>query len=233
MFKNIKHRKLGDHVIHQLQEKISLGALKPGDKIPTETELMAMLGVGRSTVREAVRVLAKAGLLEVRQGDGTYVLDRANNLEPLEHRLRRATLLEVYEVRRALELEIARLAARRRSEDDLIAMRESLVKRREARNSNDNRAYVDTDLLFHLAIAAASKNSILTDLYSSFSNTLRDALDKLVSDQELYINQLSIHEQLLAAIERQDEEAAVDWTAQNIDRTMEDLQVLLGLSTAK
>ncbi len=228
MFKNIERKKLGDQVIHQLQEKISLGELKAGEKIPTETELMTLFGVGRSTVREAVRVLAKAGLLEVRQGDGTYVLDRTNNLEPLEHRLRRASILEVYEVRRALELEIAKLAARRRSEEDLLAMRESLAKRREARRVNDKRSYVDADLLFHLAIAAASKNSVLTDLYFSFSNTVRDALDKLISDQELHKNQISIHEQLLAAIERQDEQAAVYWAAQNLDKTMEDLQVSLG-----
>lgn len=228
MFKNIERKKLGDQVIHQLQEKISLGELKPGEKIPTETELMTLFGVGRSTVREAVRVLAKAGLLEVRQGDGTYVLDRTNNLEPLEHRLRRASILEVYEVRRALELEIAKLAARRRSEEDLLAMRESLAKRREARRVNDNRSYVDADLFFHLAIAAASKNSVLTDLYFSFSNTVRDALDKLISDQELYQNQISIHEQLLAAIAQQDEQAAVYWAAQNLDRTMEDLQASLG-----
>lgn len=228
MFKNIERKKLGDQVIHQLQEKISLGELKAGEKIPTETELMTLFGVGRSTVREAVRVLAKAGLLEVRQGDGTYVLDRTNNLEPLEHRLRRASILEVYEVRRALELEIAKLAARRRSEEDLLAMRESLAKRREARRVNDKRSYVDADLLFHLAIAAASKNSVLTDLYFSFSNTVRDALDKLISDQELHKNQISIHEQLLAAIERQDEQAAVYWAAQNLDKTMEDLQESLG-----
>jgi GntR family transcriptional regulator, transcriptional repressor for pyruvate dehydrogenase complex len=75
-FKNVQQRKLGDQVIQQLQEKISLGELKPGDKIPTEAELMSMFGVGRSTIREAVRVLVNAGLLEVRQGDGTYVLDR-------------------------------------------------------------------------------------------------------------------------------------------------------------
>ncbi|WP_312337521.1 FadR/GntR family transcriptional regulator [Anaerospora hongkongensis] len=228
MFRNIERKKLGDQVIHQLQEKISLGELKPGEKIPTETELMTLFGVGRSTVREAVRVLAKAGLLEVRQGDGTYVLDRTNNLEPLEHRLRRASILEVYEVRRALELEIAKLAARRRSEEDLLAMRESLAKRREARRVNDNRSYVDADLFFHLAIAAASKNSVLTDLYFSFSNTVRDALDKLISDQELYQNQISIHEQLLVAIAQQDEQAAVYWAAQNLDRTMEDLQASLG-----
>lgn len=226
-FKSVQQKKLGDQVIQQLQEKISLGELRPGDKMPAEPELMSLFGVGRSTIREAVRVLVKAGLLEVRQGDGTYVLDKAINPEPLEHRLRRATILEVYEVRRILELEIAKLAALRRTDDDLVHMRESLNKRREARRIDDNRAYVDSDLAFHLAVAAASKNSVLADLYLSFSNALRDALDKLISDQDLYQNQMSIHEQLLGAIERKDGQAAEYWTAENLDRTTKKLQDLL------
>lgn len=226
-FKSVQQKKLGDQVIQQLQEKISLGELRPGDKMPTEPELMSMFGVGRSTIREAVRVLVKAGLLEVRQGDGTYVLDKTINPEPLEHRLRRAAILEVYEVRRILELEIAKLAALRRTDDDLAHMRESLNKRREARRIDDNRAYVDSDLAFHLAVAAASKNSVLADLYLSFSNALRDALDKLIADRELYQNQISIHEQLLDAIERKDGQAAEYWTAENLDRITKNLQALL------
>jgi DNA-binding FadR family transcriptional regulator len=223
-FKGVQQKKLGDQVIQQLQEKISLGELKPGDKIPTEPELMSMLGVGRSTIREAVRVLANAGLLEIRQGDGTYVLNRGSGSEPLEHRLRRAAILEVYEVRRILELEIARLAAMRRTEEDISNMRKSLNKRCEAKYIDD---YVDNDLRFHLAVAVASKNSVLADLYLSFSGALRSALVKLVSDRELHKNQIAIHEQLLDAIERKDGEAAVYWTAENLDRTMKDLEALL------
>ena len=226
-FKSVQQKKLGDQVIQQLQEKISLGELQAGDKMPTEPELMGMFGVGRSTIREAVRVLVKAGLLEVRQGDGTYVLDKAINSEPLENRLRRATILEVYEVRHILELEIAKLAALRRTDDDLVHMRESLNKRREARRIDDKCAYVDSDLAFHLAVAAASKNSVLADLYLSFSNALRDALDKLISDRELYQNQISIHEQLLEAIERKDGQAAEYWTAENLDRTTKSIEALL------
>lgn len=226
-FKTVQQRKLADQVTQQLQEKISLGELKPGEKIPTEPELMSLFGVGRSTIREAVRVLVKAGLLEVRQGDGTYVMNRTPSLEPLEHRLRRAAILEVYEARRILELEMAKLAAQRRSDDDLARMRESLNKRREARRIDDMWAYVDSDLAFHLAIAAASKNSVLTDLYGSFSNVLRDALYKLVTDRELYQNQIAIHEQLLEAIERKDAKAAEYWAAENIGQTTKDLQRLL------
>jgi DNA-binding FadR family transcriptional regulator len=226
-FKTVQQRKLGDQVIQQLQEKISLGAFKPGDKIPTEPELMSMFGVGRSTIREAVRVMVNAGLLEVRRGDGTYVLDRTASLEPLEHRLRRATILEVYEVRRILELEIAKLAAQRRTDDDLSCMRESLNQRCEARRTNDNRAYVDSDLAFHSAIAVASQNSVLIDLYLSFSNVLRDALEELVSDNDLYQNQIAMHEKLLEAIERKDVKAAEYWTAENLDRTTKDLEALL------
>lgn len=223
----IQQRKLADQVIQQLQEKISLGIFKPGDKIPTEPELMRLFGVGRSTIREAVRVLAQAGLLEVRQGNGTYVLNITNSLEPLEHRLRRAKILEVYEVRRILELEIAKLAAQRRTDDDLVQMHESLNKRYEASSVNNNSDFVYNDLAFHFAIAVASQNSVLIDLYKSFSNVLRDALGELVSDQELYRNQISIHEQLLDAIERKDAKAAEYWTAENLNRTMKDLQALL------
>jgi DNA-binding FadR family transcriptional regulator len=136
--------------------------------------------------------------------------------------------LEVYEARRILEVEIAKLAAQRRTDDDIALMRDSLHKRREARRINDNQAYVDCDLAFHLAIAVASKNSVLSDLYLSFSNVLRDALGKLVSDRDLYQNQISIHQQLLDAIERKDEKAAEYWAAENLDRTMQDLQALLG-----
>ena len=227
VFKTVQQRKLADQVTQQLQEQISLGEFNPGDKIPTEPELMRMFAVGRSTIREAVRVLVKAGLLEVRQGDGTYVLDRTANVEPLEYRLRRAAILEVYEVRRILELEIARLAAQRRTDDDLSRMRECLNGRRKARSIDDNKAYVDSDLAFHLAVAMASKNSVLVDLYQSFSNVLRDALEKFVSDRDLYKNQISIHDQLLEAIERKDEQAAAYWTAENLNRTMQDLQALL------
>ena len=226
-FRAVQQRKLVDQVIQQLQENISLDILKPGDKIPTEPELMSLFSVGRSTIREAVRVLVEAGLLEVLQGSGTYVINKNSDAETLDKRLRRASILEIYEVRRILELEIVKLAAERRSNDIINQMQKHLEKRRTARSQNDLKAYVDSDLDFHIALAIASQNSVLVDLYRSFSAALRSALEKLVIDSELYHDQIDIHEKILEAVERQDSEEAVYWTLENIRRTTEDLKKLL------
>ncbi len=122
---------------------------------------------------------------------------------------------------------MAKLAAERRTDEDLIKMKASLDKRSEADYKNDLRAYVDNDLEFHLAIAVASKNSVLMDLYHSFSDVLRDALDKLAADEELHQNLIEIHKQLFNAIAKKDIKAAEYWSAENIDRIMKSLQGLL------
>src|SRR5512146_1962379 len=95
----LARRRLVDAVIEYLQEEISLGRLTPGDRLPTEGELTTSLGVSRTTLREAVAALAHAGLLDVRQGDGTYVRADATAGESLDRRLQRAAILHVYEVR--------------------------------------------------------------------------------------------------------------------------------------
>ena len=102
---------LVDQVIDQLKDQITSGAWAVGDKIPPEPVLSDGLGVGRNTVREAVRALTHAGLLECRQGDGTYVRATCEMSEAVRRRLRTAELVEVLEVRRLLEMEAARLAA--------------------------------------------------------------------------------------------------------------------------
>ncbi len=225
-FKPVKKTKLSDQVIQVIQDKISIGELKPGDKLPNETELMAIFEVGRSTIRESIRVLAKLGLIVVRQGDGTYVLSNERE-ESLNIRISRATVLEVYQVRRLLELELARLAAQNRTEKDIAEMRFFLEKRRTASNNNDSVGYVKNDLGFHQAIAKASKNSIMIDLYRSFSNALKDALEKLRSDDEIYQDPIELHEKILLAIEQGDPENAVRFTQENLDKTMHDLKNVL------
>src|SRR5690242_15697042 len=129
MLTDIKRSSLVDQVIERLLAQLQTGNWPLGHKLPPENTLASELGVGRSTVREAVRVLAHNGLLEVRQGSGTFVvamqpvpgspMNQTHGDQTLQVRLRRAKILDVYEVRRAIELEAARLAATRRDEDDL------------------------------------------------------------------------------------------------------------------
>lgn len=222
----VRSRKLCDLVIQQIQEKISLGIFAPGAKIPTEPTLMAQLGVGRSTVREAIRVLVSAGLLEVRQGDGTYVLSGASGQEPLEYRLRRATAVEIREVRRIIEVETARLAAANRTEADLETMRDCLARKKAAVAAGDTHGYVAADIAFHSAVAAASGNSLLADLYRSFCMVFQDFLDHLIADVGFNRYQDHIHNGLLDAITRQDAPEAARFAMEGLDHFTSDIKAL-------
>lgn len=223
----VQRRQLTDQVIDQLQALIATGQLEVGTKLPAEADLMAQLGVSRSTLREAVRVLAHLGLLDVRQGDGTYVRARTTASEPLERRLQRATLLEVYEVRQILELEAARLAAERRDAVDLSVMQTCLSQRSIALQAQDEAAFLDADIAFHLAVTNASKNSVLIDLYQSFTEALRQSLAHLVQDEAVDRgNQAALHQQLFDAIAQQNVSAAQRCTAELLDAITQQLQSL-------
>lgn len=192
--------RLVDGVIERLQQQVSLGMLRPGDRLPTETELTAAFGVSRTTIREAVAVLQHAGLLQVRQGDGTYVADWSSGSEALDRRLKRAAALEVYEVRRPLEIEAARLAAERRSANDVARMRELLLARDKYRAAGDVAGAVASDVEFHTAIAIATRNSVLVDVFRTFSAALEQTLTNLARDPATLEDTTELHRKLLDAI---------------------------------
>ena len=214
----IKRRQLVDDVIAHLEAAIAAGRYQVGARLPAEPELTAELGVGRSTLREAVRALAHGGVLEVRQGAGTFVLAAPALGEPLSRRLQRARLREVQEVRRALELETARLAAERHSADDLRQMRAALAERQRALERGDAAAALDADIAFHEAIAVATGNSVLADLYRAFSAILRPALAELWSEPGGGSAAGSLHEELLTAIVAGDGPSAVAATERLLNR---------------
>ena len=213
----ITRRRLADQVIDQIQEWISLGQLAPGDRLPVEDALTAQLGVSRTSLREGVSVLARAGVLSVRQGDGTYVCAPVPAGEPLDRRLRRAAALDVYEVRRVLELETARLAAQRRTEKDLRIMRAHLAARDAARADGALEAFVDADVALHLAIARATQNPVLADLFSSFAAVLRGTIADVMRDPVSQEDTSAIHGALVQAIADGNATAAVEATSQLLE----------------
>jgi len=216
---SLRRSPLTDLAVRQLREELASGRWPVGARLPAEPELAEQLGVGRSTLREAVRVLAYAGLLETRQGSGTYVRSAAAE-SGWQARLRRAEVLEVYEVREALEVQAARLAAARRTETDLAALRTRLATRDAARRSARGGQFVDADLAFHRAVIAAAHNLLLTEMFDAFEAALREALAAIVSDRELDdVTVAPTHARLVAAIESGDAQAAEQAAREHIGST--------------
>ncbi|GAA1509575.1 FCD domain-containing protein [Streptomyces albidochromogenes] len=156
-----------------LREQISCGHWPVGTRLPGETTLAKTLGVGRSTVREALRALAGAGLVQPRQGAGVFVIATRPE-EDWPTRLRRAAVADVFEVRMLLEVQAARLAAVRRTDGDLTALRTALEARRAAADG-DGPAFADADLALHAAVVAAAHNPVLVDLFAQLAPALRQA----------------------------------------------------------
>lgn len=185
--------------IDQLRRQITDGTWLLGAKIPTEPQLVEALGVGRNTVREAVRALVHAGVLECRQGSGTYVVSTDELSGAVSRRLAVAERSDTIEVRRALEVEAARLAAVRRTPDDLVALDAGLARREAAWRSGRVDEFIEADAALHTLIVAAAHNAMLAELYASVGTAMRATLAEAMGpdlDPERYVD----HARLVAAI---------------------------------
>ena len=227
----IQRGSLVDEVIDKLRAQISSGAWAVNARIPTEPELVEALNVGRGTVREAVRALAHAGLLEVRRGDGTYVRARSELSGALRREIQATTHDHVQEVRRAIEVEAARLAARRATPADLEACADALAAREVAARKVERAApgdtswvdeWVEADAHFHTAMVAAAGNPLLLDLYLEIGSALRTVLyDRaLRTDFDRFL--VSGHSTLLDAVRAGDPEAAVREASLNVETSAEE-----------
>src|SRR3954471_23618826 len=136
---------LSEQVIAALRNQITSGEWPVGSRIPTEPELVDQLGVARNTVREAVRALAHNGLLDIRQGSGTYVLATSELAGVMHRRFANADPRHVAELRSALETKGAQLAAERRTEQDVKQIDAQLDRRERAWESGDTDAFVEAD----------------------------------------------------------------------------------------
>ncbi|WP_149180095.1 FadR/GntR family transcriptional regulator [Streptomyces sp. TRM49041] len=190
---------LSDQVIAELRNQITSGEWPVGSRIPTEPELVEQLGVARNTVREAVRALAHNGLLDIRQGSGTYVVATSELAGVMHRRFADADPRHVAELRSTLESSAARLAAERRTERDLRQLDALLARREEAWETGDAERFVAADSSFHLAVVTASHNDVLTELYADLGHLLRAWLRDDVG-QELRPEHHMDHGRLVEAI---------------------------------
>jgi GntR family transcriptional repressor for pyruvate dehydrogenase complex len=195
----VKRNGLVDQVIARVRSLVADGSYRVGDRMPSEAELSALFRVGRSTIREAMRVLSNRGLIQIRHGEGTFVASRMAQ-ESFEERLGRAVLTDIYEARLFLELALAELAARRRKAKDIAAMRKQLEQRARAGRAGDVAGYAESDFAFHLAIARAANNTALFDVYESFVQTVQPLVTAATTSNYIRAEDDRLHAALCQAI---------------------------------
>ncbi|GAA4819396.1 FadR/GntR family transcriptional regulator [Tomitella cavernea] len=192
-------RGLVDQVTEMLRGEIRQGRWPVGSRIPTEAELSRITGAGRNTVREAVRSLVHAGLLDRRQGSGTFVLADSSVTAVLRREIDPARRRELLELRQALEVTAATLAAQRRSAEDIADMRRLLARMDRHHRDGDLDAAARADAALHRAVVVSAHNSTYLQVYEGVVPTMtEEMLAELSHSGTVY---LSEHRALVDAID--------------------------------
>ena len=208
-----------DDAIAKIKEMIVSGELQPGDRLPAESELARRLGLSRSSLREAVRALSLVRILDVRQGDGTYVtsldsdvlLDAMSFLADLHHDKH---VMHTLEARRALEAAAAALAAQYIDDDELDRL---YVLIEEAAHCATNEEFVENDLDFHRRIAVASRNPVLVALLDSLaSRTSRARIWRGILQSDAHERTLKEHRAIVDSLKARRPDLARAWATVHV-----------------
>ncbi len=220
-----------DHAIEQLREMIRSGAVKPGDKLPREPDLADRLGVSRNSLREAVRALTLLRILDVRQGDGTYVTELAADtllaaLSAVIDVHSDVTLLEVVQVRRMLEPAAVAIAATRIGASELSEL-EAILERITASSSIEELVSADFD--FHRRIAAVAANAALAAILESLSGpTQRMRVWRGIDEAGALERTFAEHRAILDALREHDSELARSWATVHVAGVEDWLRAQIG-----
>jgi DNA-binding FadR family transcriptional regulator len=233
VFTPVQTRRTFEEAADQIAEKVRTGELRTGDRLPGERSLAAQMEISRPTLREAVKVLVEAGVLEVRRGPGggMYVATDVVPTELVRHSasLRLAEIAAVLEARRMLEPQVAKLAAERATEDDFAALERSIDAMRRivegGWHPRHEDRFLQLDVQFHLALARAAGNPTVETLMRMLFRQLEIARDMAMHVPLVPEWTISIHVRTLAALRSGDPdevEAVMDEHLGQLERTYEE-----------
>ena len=205
-FRVVRKTRVSEEIIGQVRDLITSGRLKVGDRLPAERELAATLQVGRSTVREAIRAMESLGILEARPGEGTFLVSNPSEQQPDPVTANAFRSWEnqrkLFEVRMVIEPDLAALAARRASFDqisrlrDILQEQEALVKQGETG--------IKSDTAFHFLLAEAAGNDVLVRIMESLMNLLHETREATLHAGGRSVRSMKQHRAILRAIEARD-----------------------------
>ena len=229
-FERIQQLRAHEYVAEQIRRHISLRLIKPGQALPAERELAAMFGVGRVTIQQALRLLEASGLVEARRGrsGGTFVTQRdGDSLAADEMILRvmrhRKDLEDLLQYRSLIEPQVARAAATSRRATDLAAMRKAIDGMVAATNEPE---YMRHDTDFHIAVARATRNDLLTHAIEDIRMKLNDAMTLLPESDTWHRRISREHEELFHAIEAGDASRAERLMEQHVANSEQSLRAV-------
>lgn len=222
------HDKLYKQVADQIEGLIVGESLFPGDRLPSERKLAEQLGISRTVVREAIRLLSVRGLVEVKPGCGTFVRaispsDAAVPLQLLLKLRQYPDLLDnVYEVRHMIEIEVAGLAAERATDQDRTALEEAIEGM--ATHIDDPEEFITHDLAFHSALAAATHNDLFSVLLNAISSFWSEAALLAYQAPSAAEDSLAYHRDILRHVKAHDSEKARRAMCQHVRYSQEQAQ---------
>ena len=197
--KVIKRDSLSKQVSDKLESMIEDGEYKVGDKIPTEPELMQIFDVSRNTIREAVQSLTWSGILEVKQGAGTFVRASSRFNANMKKKYEKESIDDIKESRNCIEVTIAHLAALRKKDEDIVLIQEAYEKRKDLKAGCKENTKADIE--FHMTIARACHNKIMIDLYESLCVYLEKHIESRNLDSKLNVEEVErLHKELYTAV---------------------------------
>ena len=212
LFEPAQHGTSSEGIVLRLREMIHSGELRPGDRLPPERDLAKLLGVSRPTLRAGIRSLAAVGVLQSRQGAGTFVVksDGPPSLDSSPLRLMASlhgfTSAEMFEARQSLEMAVAGLAAERATGEQMATMAEEVAGMYASLDEPEQ--FLVHDMRFHQTVAAASGNRILTALMNMVAKVLFEARIKTVRRAHDLKESAEMHRQIYRCIRERDAEGA-------------------------
>ena len=224
MFDKIDNQSVVNIVLNQIKDSIMSGEIKPGDKIPTEVELMEQIGVGRNSIREAIKMLIALGVLEVKRGQGTFVATKVKPtfFDPLIFSLiiENKTDRDLYELRYMFDSMVLLNVLGKATEEDIMQIEQCIIEMKEMYESKkyekDFDFFVKKDLEFHRIILEATRNPLVIRIGQSIINLFPEYMKRSMRQKHGVKRSIENHMQILEVIKNKDSQHFLDITEKTL-----------------
>lgn len=215
---------------NRLREMIAVRDMKPGDRFPSELELVEMFGVGRSTVREAIKLLTAENIVEIHRGKGTFITANPGMVKDplgLNFTNQKRLLKNLMETRMMIEPQIAYLAAQRAKAENIQKISEIMQKMHDANNLKID--YTQYDVAFHTAVAECTQNDVLHRILPIICESIREGYLETVNVEGSFQRAIISHNSIYEAIQKGEAELAKFETEKHLRQTLKDSKLLGGI----